>query len=135
MPQVQFLEPTPPEEDLILVSTVTSVEEYRDDPSRRDAVQVDLQLLQVRCLRPGAALCWSRMVCCAWPLVGGGRDTPVGSRPGQAEAPAHASSGHPQSWLTAGRPQVDSGPDGAQRERVFARGTGRFKKLGALRAM
>ena len=45
--QVQFLEPTPPEEDLILVSTVTSIEEYRDDPSRRDAVQVDLQLVQV----------------------------------------------------------------------------------------
>ena len=45
--QVQYLEPTPPSEDLMLISTVTHVEEYKDNPSRRDSVQVDLQLCKV----------------------------------------------------------------------------------------
>ena len=45
--QVQYLEPTPPTEDLLLISTVTHVEEYKENPSRRDSVQVDLQLCKV----------------------------------------------------------------------------------------
>ena len=51
--QVQYLEPTPPDQDLILVSTVSSVEEFRDNPDRRDTVQVDLQLIQVCDDAPG----------------------------------------------------------------------------------
>ena len=44
--QVQYLEPTPPNEDLMLVSTVSSVELHRStNPQRRDAVQVGVQLL------------------------------------------------------------------------------------------
>ena len=46
--QVQYLEPTPPSEDLVLISTVTHVEEYKENPLRRDSVQVDLQLCKVR---------------------------------------------------------------------------------------
>ena len=45
--QVQYLEPTPPSEDLMLISTVTHIEGYKDNPSRRDSVQVDLQLCKV----------------------------------------------------------------------------------------
>ena len=47
LPQVQYLEPTPPSEDLLMISTVTHVEEYKENPSRRDSVQVDLQLCKV----------------------------------------------------------------------------------------
>lgn len=62
MLQVQYLEPTPPDQDLVITSEVSKISEADENSGRKDSVEVAMALSQV----PPACACISALVMCTY---------------------------------------------------------------------